>query len=165
MILPKSGWRDAKSGPKRARKRLVILKSGFKRDVQDGRVRGQQQPCSTIQSEPSLVCPRCFAEHLHHQSMKLPVGKASGARHRVHATRTFRQTESPAQTPGGIAIPESRAGFKHLSTLQARICACLDLFCLWGTFPTSQFLIPPSYFPPAVLIFPAILQNPSPTRI
>ena len=55
-ILAKSKWRDAKSVAKGAGKSLVILESSLESDLQHGRARRQQQPCATIQPEPSLVC-------------------------------------------------------------------------------------------------------------
>jgi hypothetical protein len=58
--------------------------------------------------------------------------------------RILRRTESPAQTADRVAIPETRAGFHHLFTLQKRISTCLDLFCRFWDIP---FLIFDSYLP------------------
>ena len=143
-ILAKSGGRDAKSRLKGTRKSLVILESSFESDIQDGRARDQKQPCPAVQSEPALVRSRCLAEHLHHQSMKLPARKAGGSCHCIDGMRILRRTESPAQTADRVAIPETRAGFHHLFTLQKRISTCLDLFCRFWDIP---FLIFDSYLP------------------
>ena len=122
----------------------MILESSFESDIQDGRARGQQQPCPAVQSEPPLVRSRCLAEHLHHKSMKLPARKAGGSGHCIDGMRVLRRTEYPAQTAHRVAIPETRAGFHHLFTLQKRISTCLDLFCRFWDIP---FLIFDSYFP------------------
>lgn len=127
-IFAKSGWRHAKSRAEGARKSFVILESGFERDIQDGCARGQQQPRPAIQSEPTLVCSRCFAEHLHHQSMKLPTGKTSGSRHGIDRPRILSCTKSPAQTTGRLPIFESRSGLKHR----------------WFSIPGFSFLPSPS---------------------
>jgi hypothetical protein len=88
----------------------MIPESSLESDLQHGRVRRQQQPRAMVQSEPSLVCARRLAKHLHHQAMKLSAGKTSGARHRIDGTSILRRTESPAQTADGIAIPSIPAG-------------------------------------------------------
>ena len=76
--------------------------------------------------------------------MKLAARKAGGSCHCIDGMRILRRTESPAQTANRVAIPESRAGFYHLFTLQKRISTCLDLFCRFWDIP---FLTFDSYFP------------------
>ena len=70
--------------------------------------------------------------------------KSRGSCHCIDGMRILRRTESPAQTTDRVAIPETRAGFHHLFTLQKRISTCLDLFCRFGDIP---FLVFDSYFP------------------
>src|SRR5882762_560000 len=101
-ILTKNRGCHPEPPAKGARKGFVMLKSSFQSDLQHGRTRRQQQPCATVQSEPSLVYARSLAEHLHHQAMKLSARKTSGTRHRIHGTRDLRRTESPAQTADSI---------------------------------------------------------------
>ena len=69
--------------------------------------------------------------------MELSARKTSRARHCIDRTRTLRRTEATAQTANRIPIPESRAGFYHLFTLQKLISTCLDLFCLFEDIPAS----------------------------
>jgi hypothetical protein len=82
----------------------VILESSRESDIQDCRMRGQEQPCPAIQAEPALVCSRRLAEHLHHQSVKLPPGKTRGSRHYIYSPRILRRIESAAEPADGIGI-------------------------------------------------------------